>query len=230
MMKTRTRRATHSQCGYSLVEVSVVLLLAAVGLYIALPAMSYSVDLTTQSTVLSTEGRAGLTTLVRLENELKRSTVDAVSSDSLAVVYRHPLDMNGDGSFVDSSGNITWGIRGSDGNIVGSTYRIAFVADRKISERKAGNDLNGDGDSDDQLTLGYLERTTALGTKERVTPNVVLVDTKAPKSDLNGDGVADPMFELDSSKVLIVRLLLLKRSIMQSGYSERRLFLENVGE
>jgi hypothetical protein len=84
-----------------------------------------------------------------------------------------------------------------------------FVKEREINEAAIGN-INGDADSTDVFSLGSIVKTMHSDNNgERVMivlRNVLQMPTATTEfgGDVNGDGINDPIFTMDDSKMIVI--------------------------
>jgi len=110
------------------------------------------------------------------------------------------LDLS-DGSVVDASGAIEWGCLENGVPRLdrpGAPHRVTlqYVQTGMFLEADSGTDVNGDGDTVDQFYRGSLVRSTSGGDTLTIAANSVLAPFPDPFGDFDGDGSADPIFEL----------------------------------
>jgi prepilin-type N-terminal cleavage/methylation domain-containing protein len=103
----------------------------------------------------------------------------------------------------------------TDANAFTVTLRFVAVERWEYDERATGIDLNGDHQLDDVFEVGHLEKVirggpTATGQVPdlvvTLTPDVVLQRKGADVSDIDEDGIPDPLFELVSPTRLRIKL------------------------
>jgi hypothetical protein len=184
-------------CGFTLLEAIIAAAIAAAILGAAMHDTLYS--------AVGTEVvRSNL--FVRVDNAIRRIATDfergeldlpGAAGDTLA--YQLPVDPDGDGSFLDASGAIQWGILDNGVPIAGGKATLRFVADDVLDEEALSVDLNGDGDKKDRFDHGHLERVLPDGSIERLTGAWILQPNGNHGADLDNDGLADPIFSLDTS-------------------------------
>jgi len=110
-----------------------------------------------------------------------------------------------------------------------SSRTIRYVPSSTLDESKMHVDLNRDGDQKDKFALGSLELVN--GTQvTRLSGNArVLLGLPSYEGDVDGDGVADPLVELDGRelriKITIARRT--ERGRMQATTVRSRIHLRN---
>lgn len=145
--------------------------------------------------------------------------IDFFRGHGAGIVYRLPVDPDGDGSFFDDEG-LQWG---ADLNEFGPTedgyYALYFEPLDVYDESEFDFDLNGDQDEDDVFDIGQLRRVVwDASAPTRVSdvgvgPTAVLQEQGAWGSDLDGDGMDDPMFLHDpNGRTVHVRLHVIGRT------------------
>ncbi len=87
---------------------------------------------------------------------------------------------------------------------------IRFRQVETINEMSLEEDVNRDGDWNDTFALGVLESVETVGTEVVATPitgsaSQVILALPSYAGDLNGDGIGDPLFEVDG-RTLDIRL------------------------
>lgn len=130
------------------------------------------------------------------------------------VQFKNPVDIDGNGSVLDSNGNVEFGI-----NIAGvggngwSYYYLASepnVNRRIIRESILKQDLNGDGDKYDYFyryrIMRYHYRTSPyLYRRDRVL-DIIL-------GDFDGDGSWDPIYTFESSNLITISVWMFGQDI-----------------
>jgi hypothetical protein len=136
------------------------------------------------------------------------------------VSYRVPIDPAGGTDYLNGE-DIQWGATFRGNPILSGWMAIEYVPIRSFTEAETGDDVNGDGDTNDTFDVGQLRRRiwdTAnpggavddLG----LGPSAILQEQCNWGGDLDGDGFNDPMFLWDEpSRTLHVRLFLVGRSV-----------------
>jgi hypothetical protein len=132
----------------------------------------------------------------RILGEIEPGEIDTPPATGDSLSWQVPIDPDGDGSCLDADGAIQWGMRKNGVAVAGARATVRFVIDRVLDEAKLAYDLNGDGDQKDRFDQGHLERQAPDGTIERLTGSWLLQPTGNHGGDLDGDGVADPIFAL----------------------------------
>jgi len=135
----------------------------------------------------------------RVVGELEFADLAAPAPDATAIACALPIDPDGDGSVLDAAGAVQWGANVGGVPTPGVQVVVRWTFDRVLSEAALALDVNGDGDTLDSFDLGRLERVEADGGVARLTGNWVAQPTGARGGDIDGDGVADPLFSIDAS-------------------------------
>lgn len=195
-------KANSSDPGVTLVEVIISAAILSAILAALFGFMSTYVDAVSYSertsTLLNTTTRA----IERLASVLAGAGV-TLTREGKDLLYQEPVgpivqDLNGDGHL-----DVVWGARYGSSELIGGAKVVRFVATAQFSEAARNIDLNGDGDTSDVFDMGHLEElvyasldTTdqPLGPSIAITPDTVLQLSGDEGGDLNGDGVADPIF------------------------------------
>jgi len=191
--------------GFALIEViGAALLLVAV----LAAAMHSSMDAASGDEVV----RAGLfvrvdNALARISGDFERGDLDPIPAAGDSVAYQMPVDPDGDGSMLDADGQVQWGTEQDGVAVAGAKVTIRFVADRVLSEPALAFDLNRDGDTTDLFDLGHLERVLPDGSIIPLTGTWILQPNLNHGADIDGDGVADPIFSSDATGLKTIAAL-----------------------
>lgn len=135
----------------------------------------------------------------RVVGELEFADLSAPAGDATSIAYALPIDPDGDGSVLDAAGSVQWGANVGGVPTTGVQAAVRWTFERVLSEAALALDVNADGDLLDSFDLGRIERVEADGGVARLTGNWVAQPTGARGGDVNGDGVADPLFSIDAS-------------------------------
>jgi hypothetical protein len=92
----------------------------------------------------------------------------------------------------------------------GQARVLRFRQTGTIKESDEGEDINKDGDQSDSFATGLLELTAGGSTRPLLTRAEVILGLPNYDGDLDGDGNADPMFEVEDRRVT-VRIFLVNR-------------------
>jgi type II secretory pathway pseudopilin PulG len=200
-----------SRAGFSLLEVVVavgVLALMMIGVAMVFKDTGFVASSEAKSNDVARTSQGALDQMTK---ELRESAIRVitVSADGSSIQFQIPVDIDGNGTILDGSGAVEYGFldRGvpTKGTI---TYRFVenIVGGRPDVLREADLrlDLNGDGDRLDSFDRGCIVRIThANGGPEvrgpALTGQCVVVAHADWGGDIDGDGVADPIFKLDGA-------------------------------
>ncbi|MEM1451798.1 MAG: type II secretion system protein [Planctomycetota bacterium] len=120
--------------------------------------------------------------------------------DGVGFSYQVPVDPARTGSFVTATG-VRWGARVGGQDVEDGAAALVYVPVGQVTETEQDFDINNDGDLLDTFDLGRIvERAwdgndTANGTSrtDLIAP-IILQEADDYGSDLDGDGLEDPMF------------------------------------
>lgn len=141
-----------------------------------------------------------------LRRGLENCRVESVSVSGDQLTFSIPVDPNGGGVPLDGVGDVVWGIEDADGVRVGGTATIQFLADAVLVEAELQIDLNSDGDLSDLFDIGRLVVFSDQGRPLPLTHLPLLQAVGNHGSDLNNDGVPDPIFQTTSNGQLLLKL------------------------
>jgi hypothetical protein len=142
-----------------------------------------------------------------LSDELGRARILAIAADGSSIRYSLPVISPETGTRMDATGAPAWGI--ADGaERVGGSCTLRFAAVRRVSESSVRIDLNADGDIDDAFEEGVLEKVSDGGVAMPLVAPRIYLAAAGPAGDVDGDGVADPLFALDVSGLLTMNSML----------------------
>ena len=148
---------------------------------------------TVSRSALQTRSSIACRTAVR---EVSPGNITNAAVDGTTLTYQRPVDPDGDGLVLDNLGNIQWGMTLNGVDVAGATGTFLYVVDDQLDEGVLGVDLNLDGDQADVLDRGHLERQLSNGQTFRVSGSWILQPAGNHGGDLNGDLVADPIFQV----------------------------------
>jgi hypothetical protein len=177
--------------GLTLVDIAISTAILVIIVGVAYPGFKIANDTISTSGVRDRLERSGDRILKSILTEARSGKITAITEDAPnpQMVVRQPqtgLDL----ADIDVEGGVPW----SDVDRV-TRYREMET----IKESDARQDLNGDGDRDDVFSLGVIEITDeVLGFRPIVSRPVVMRASPSMLGDVNGDGVADPMFEMNA--------------------------------
>lgn len=180
--------------GFTLVEAVVAVLImslvaAAVAQIITHSLVVYDLglghSLLEQETTLFSQG---------LERSMREARLLSVGTSFLE--FQQPVDHDDDGDVIDLNGTLELGADGTLG--YKTLYNVVITS--TFVESLRNYDLNGDGDTDDSLGLATIEENIITddvpGANVSTSILVRNVVTSYPEigSDIDNDGVADPIF------------------------------------
>lgn len=120
--------------------------------------------------------------------------------DGTGFSFQYPVDPARTGSFVTPTG-VRWGARVGGGDVTDGCTAIAFSPVGQVTEANRNFDINQDGDLNDVFDFGRLVEfswngvDTALGTSRvNLISPILLQEQDDYGSDMDGDGLQDPMF------------------------------------
>jgi len=132
----------------------------------------------------------------RLMAELAYGTPLATTTEGTSITFWTPVDADGVNGPLSADGEVEWGYDGR----LGYSRRMDFVVDSVLDEAILGQDVNGNGHTNDRFFLGRLTAVTldesgaATGAPDNITPPMLLVNAVSPGGDVDGDGRPDPIF------------------------------------
>jgi len=142
--------------------------------------------------------------------------VATVSADGTSIQFQIPADLNGNGTVLNSSGLVEFGFLDDKGVPRAGTITYKFVQNvvggqNELLDEAAGRrKLNNDADVTDKFARGCIVRITQVTGGAAVTGPIIsgrwIVQPNGNwGGDINGGGVADPIFKLDATngRVLI---------------------------
>ncbi len=136
------------------------------------------------------------------------------------VAFRIPVDPAG-GTNVLNGDDIQWGAQFQGNQLLSGWSCVEYVPSGTVTEAETGDDINGDGDFVDVFDIGQLRRRTwdtnnvgapldDLG----LGPTAILQEQCNWGSDLDGDGMQDPLFLWDEdNRQLHIRMFLVGQSV-----------------
>lgn len=120
--------------------------------------------------------------------------------DGVGFAYRRPVAPAGDGNFIGPAG-IMWGSTVGGVDTEDGCAAIVFQPVAEVREADRGFDINRDGDLTDVFDLGRIVDLSwnalnpAFGSSElNLVSPILLQEQEDYGSDLDGDGLQDPMF------------------------------------
>ncbi len=217
--------------GMTLVEVliaSAILTVFLVGMMGFMGTLSDSTSLHRVRADLLTQGDRVLNTMTET---LRSSFIPGTSPNDwqtslnagdTQVRFVLPLDFDGDGDVVDAALDPEWGVYREDVTpysyvlfdpaAASPAQRYYFQSSRTYSESAANVDLNRDGDTNDSFQIGSIILEYPSGSYTPVggsTPSSIAAGTVRQigdiviSGDMDGDGVIDPIFLLNGSRLTI---------------------------
>ena len=112
-------------------------------------------------------------------------------------IEEQAVDSDGDGSLIGADGRPQWGGRVGGAAVAGARTQARYVLVRTVDEAALATDINRDGDQVDRFDLGRLERVEPDGTLIQMIGGLVAQPNGNWGGDLDGDGVADPLFAVN---------------------------------
>lgn len=120
--------------------------------------------------------------------------------DGVGFSYQQPVDPARTGSFVEA-GEVRWGARVGGGDVTSGAAAIVYSPVAQVTEANLDFDVNRDGDQLDTFDIGRIVEVawngtdTALGaSRTNLISPIILQEVDNYGSDLDGDGLQDPMF------------------------------------
>ncbi|HOX07028.1 MAG TPA: prepilin-type N-terminal cleavage/methylation domain-containing protein [Planctomycetota bacterium] len=210
-MRCKTPTSRSRAAGFSLLEVVIAMGILSIVLLGAALALKSTNDISTSGAISSDMELTNQNALSAMSTELRDSAVRVitVAGDGSAIQFQVPVDLDGNGTVLDGSGNTEYGLidKGvpSRGTI---TYRFvqneAGGTPEVLDEHVLNADVNGNIDRTDRFSIGWVQRFTQVtGQAETagriLTDRCVVLPEAAWGSDIDGDGLADPIFALDAA-------------------------------
>jgi len=207
----RHRRIAAAEGGSTLIEVMIVV--AIFGLIVA-GVMSVLKTANDNMAVDIPQGdmeNIGHRLVEQIERMVRPSAATQITlpgGDGHAIQYMVPVDHDGDGDVLDDTFTIEWGAFEQGVPTLGNFMIYQFVpaagANGTFTESANGIDANRDGDLGDVFRRGYIEFETEDGWSRLFgEPNLVCVNNAGWGGDVNGDGTADPIFDLQGNRLTI---------------------------
>ena len=205
-------RKTTPRPGFTLLEAMVAVAILSGILLTALLAIHSGTDMTNIESARNNMERSNQEALDKLALELRDAAprVVTVAGDGSAIQFQIPVDLNANGTVLDGNANIEFGFTDRNGAPQSGTITYRFVQNTVggqpeiLDEAALGMGLNRDGDSSDRFVRGRLVRVTRVtGWPEVQDPLPIGLWIVQPAGnlggDVDGDGVADPIFQLDAA-------------------------------
>ncbi len=189
--------------GFTLLEILVVVVVLTITVTAALRALRVGTD-TYQAGMTSGACHEECRRVVEtVAVELLPAQVIYVETDPTLppeLEYLVPVDMGGDGDFVDTTGNIEWGTQEVAGPVLGSSTVYRFASNATLRESDIQFDIDGDGALDGTFLQGNLVMETTGGRTATYGQGLVVVHETDSEADMNGDGTPDPIFSVTLDK------------------------------
>lgn len=213
-MTERARRAGAARrggrAGFTLLEMMVAIAILSVVMLAVFRTMTHTSDLAAVEAQQNDLEKAGQKMLEEMSAALRSASVISISSDGTRIVFQVPVDLDGNGTVLDGSGNVEFGAQ-EGGVVTDDTITYRFVQDvvgaqpDMLSEGLLRRDINRDGDLLDRFDRGFLGRiTSAPGAALRECAGVWVVQPTANYGgDVDGDGSADPIFRMANERLWI---------------------------
>jgi len=196
--------------GFTLLEVMVavgLLSLIMLGVALALKNTGQVAALEASRNEMERSSQRALDVMA-LELRDSAARVTTVSADGSSIQFQIPADLNGNGTVLNSSGLIEFGFL-DKGVPKAGTITYKFVQNvvgghNEVLDEAAGRrKLNDDADVTDKFARGYIVRITQVTGLAAVTGPIIsgrwIVQPNGSwGGDINGDGVADPIFKVDA--------------------------------
>lgn len=190
----------HRDRGLTLLELALTAVIFAAVLAVAYPAFHSANDTIATSNRRDVMERHGDRLLGEVRDFLREGRITstpAANAPPEIRLVRVPSGLSLDE--ISEVGSIPWD---------STEEAIRFRTKREIRESEIGEDLNGDGDRADRFAIGVLETEDSRGVRPITETGEVMLGLPSYAGDLDGDGVADPLFEVDERSVEIrIRLL-----------------------
>jgi len=191
------RKNPRKQRGVSLLEVQIAGAISTVVLVAALMVM-HSTDRAQMFATAHTNAMLqGGALFDEMLTDIRYCQFQSVIADSTRIRFRVPVDADGDGNCLDSTGTPQYG---ADGH-VGWMREYALIKKTSLSEPADNMDYNGDGDKADLFDLCCINRNVydAEGNMVKSVPltgETIITTSPTGGGDIDGDGVNDPIFQL----------------------------------
>jgi prepilin-type N-terminal cleavage/methylation domain-containing protein len=210
-----SRRA--GERGFSLLELMVAMAILSMILLGAALALNGTNDVAVLEATRNEMERSSQNALDRMALELRDSAakVITVAANGSSIQFQVPVDLDGKGTILNSTGAVEYGFL-ANGVPTGGTITYRFVQNlvagqpEVLSEAARRMQLNDDADLGDRFARGYILRTTQLTSGAVVSQSILtgrwIVQPDGNwGGDVDGDGAADPIFQLDgtSGRVLV---------------------------
>ena len=178
--------------GVTLVDVSIAVVITVIIVGVAYPGFIVAND---------TISRSGQKT--RLENaadRIKKTLVTEIRTGQLVAlapagaapyVDIHPPRTGIALDQIADTGDVPWQT---------VTHRVQYRQTGTLSESAVRLDINHDGDRTDTFALGVIELVTPQGTRPITQRGRVILGTPNFEGDVDGDGLKDPLFEVQDRK------------------------------
>jgi hypothetical protein len=132
------------------------------------------------------------------------------AGDGTGVAFQVPVRLGAGAGFFDAEGQATFGAVIDGAASARGVCAFCFEAAGSAQEALLALDINRDGDLEDRFDLGHLRMTLwdsadpdSAPIDAVVSPDFILQESEAYGSDLDNDGLTDPLFLLDADATLL---------------------------
>ncbi len=210
-----------TETGMTLVELSVGVTLMVVILALAYPgfnAASGTISVCAQKARLSDAGDKVSKRLIDLIRLGRLAEIGDTGNPPHAIV--HPPRTGIALDEMTTAGVVPWKT---------DSVRIQYRQSGSVSEAEARVDLNGDGDRSDFFALGMVDVITADGARPITNRGRVLLGLPSFEGDVDGDGLADPLFKLTGRRLDLKMVMVFREESGQfrKSVSTRTIYLRN---
>ena len=199
--------------GFTLIEVMIAVFIMSMVMLTALSALQMAGRNVAAQTLDNMAYSAVETVVAEVAEDLHYADAAGVTiidvGNAQVITFRLPkipVDLDGDGTFLDADGNIEFGYNPRMLPVNGRVM-YEFVKTSDISEGTRV-DLNWDTDTDDAFDVGYMQKK--ITNPDDASDEIILKRGNwivQPKDnwggDIDGDGDKDPIFVKDGTRVTI---------------------------